>query len=314
LKFLISGITGQDGFFLSRHLRRLGHQVVGLSRKQNLNKKSGTFFLKNSIKIIHCSYEKTSIKKILRLEQPYAVINLAGQGYVAKSWTSQNETLRSVGGIPQYFLESILEVNPRIRFVQASSSQIYAPSLEILRETASIGPTTPYGCAKTYAHFMVKSYRETHGVFAVNAILFNHESQRRHSDFFSQKIVQGALKIKRGELLKLSLGNLKLVRDIGCADEFMDAVARMATMKKPNDFNICTGHGRRLRDLVEFVFSELNINIKKRISVDKNQIRRVEPPCIVGDPGKISRELGWKPKQKIEAVLAEMLRHAQGNG
>ena len=266
------------------------------------------------VKVLYCSYDEISIFKILASEKPNAVINLAGQAYVAKSWLMQEETLHSIAQIPQYFLEAILEANPQIRFVQASSSQIYAPSSQPLKETSAIGPTSPYGCAKTYAHFLVKNYRETHGLFAVNAILFNHESFRRNADFFCKKIVLGALKIKKGEQKKLTLGNLDLVRDMGCANEFMDALVRMATMKRADDYNICTGRGRRLRDLVSFVFSQLGLSTKGRIDLDGTQIRRAEPPCIVGDPRKIARDLGWRPRQKIEAVLATMVRHAQENG
>jgi GDPmannose 4,6-dehydratase len=313
LKFIISGINGQDGHFLTAHLCKLGHVVVGLTRDL---KNAGSFsesFTRKQVKVLHCSYDEISIFKILKSEKPHVVINLAGQAYVAKSWLMQDETLRSIAQIPQYFLEAILAANPKIRFLQASSSQIYAPSRQTLRETSSIGPTSPYGCAKTYAHFLVRNYRETHGLFAVNAVLFNHESPRRNSDFFCQKIVQGAIKIKKGELKNLALGNLELIRDIGCADEFMIALSCMATMDRADDYNICTGRGAKLKDLVSFVFSQLGLSTKGRIHLDDAQIRRAEPPRIVGDPGKIARDLGWKPKRTIEAVLAEMICHAKKN-
>lgn len=313
MKFLISGITGQDGHFLAEHLVRRGHQVVGLTRDISRTNSQNNPLSRNVIRVLHCSYDELAILKILRSERPFAVINLAGQAYVAKSWLMQDETLRSIAQIPQYFLEAILAVNPKIRFLQASSSHIYAPSLRPLRETSPVGPTSPYGCAKTYAHFLVKNYRETHGLFAVNAILFNHESPRRNPDFFCQKIVQGALKIKKGSLKKLTLGNLNLVRDMGCAGEFMDAVARMATVGKPDDYNICTGRGRKLEDLVRFVFSQLGLSNHGRIFSDQKQIRRAEPPRIVGDCGKIIRDLGWRPRRKIEEVLVTMLEHAQAN-
>jgi len=314
MKIIISGISGQDGHFLARHLCKQGHQVVGLTRDIGRASSFVDSLTRRRVKVLHCSYDEISIFRILASEKPHAVINLAGQAYVAKSWLMQDETLRSIAQIPQYFLEAILAANPKIRFIQASSSQIFAPSSQPLKETSSIGPTSPYGCAKTYAHFLVKNYRETHGLFAANAVLFNHESPRRNPDFFCQKIVQGALKVKKGELKKLTLGNLELVRDMGCADEFMDALSRMAMMDRADDYNICTGRGTKLRDLVSFVFSQLGLSTKGRIHLDRTQIRRAEPPRIVGDPRKIYQNLGWKPRQRIEAVLAAMVRHAQENG
>lgn len=299
-------MAGQDGQLLSRHLIAEGYDVVGTTRGESREVPLGNC----KVPLRHCDYERSSIEELLEAEIPDEVYNLAGQAYVGKSWLKVEETLQSVALIAARFLESILAVNPKIRFFQASTSQIYAPSDEVLTEESRFGPNTPYGCSKMYAHFLVQSFRDTQGLFAVNGILFNHESPLRKDDFFLQKVVLGAVAISRGELDELDLGNLEIYRDMGCADEFMKAAQLTLQADEPGDYNICTGVAMNLGELVAHVFSKLGLDPDKYVRTNRNLIRRYEPPLIVGSHEAITRATGWVPKRGIRGVLDEMLEVA----
>ena len=297
-KALITGMAGQDGQLLSRHLVNEGYDVVGTTRGEGreISLENGALYLRQ------CDYERRSIEALLEEEQPDEVYNLAGQAYVGKSWLKVEETLQSVALISARFLESIFKVNSKIHFFQASTSQIYAPSDEVLTEESQFGPNTPYGCSKMYAHFLVQSFRETQGLFAVNGILFNHESPLRKDDFFLQKVVIGAVAISRGELDELDLGNLEIYRDMGCAAEFMKAAHLTLQADEPGDYNICTGVAMNLGDLVAHVFSKLGLDPDKYVRTNRNLIRRYEPPLIVGSHDAITRVTGWVPSRGIRSV------------
>lgn len=313
-KVLITGITGQDGTLLARRLVDLGYDVVGTTRGKGFNLASESASRGPIMSpVIQSDYNLNSLIQLFEKECPQYVFNLAGQAYVGKSWLKVEESLNSVALLTTRLLEGIRTVDPTIRFFQASTSQIYAPSNEALSETSRMAPNTPYACSKLYAHFLVQSYRETHGIFAVNGILFNHESSFRKHDFFLQKVVLGAVEISRGRQEFLDLGDLDVFRDMGCAAEFMEAARLMLLAKQPADYNICSGVATNLGVLVDYVFEQLKISAKDHVRTNRNFIRRYEPPLIVGDGQKISDELSWAAKKTVFEVIDEMIGAALEN-
>ena len=190
---LISGITGQDGSYLAENLVEKGEVVIGLTRNKKLEFRENIKHLSNYVTLMHCSYTQKHIDKIIKEIEPHRIFNLAGQVYVNKSWDLVNTPVTSTGSIPIYFLNAILKINRKIKFFQASSSEIFGEQEKLpIDENSSISPTNPYGCSKALAHNMVRIYREQYGLHAVNGILFNHDSHRRPTDFISKRLIKGA--------------------------------------------------------------------------------------------------------------------------
>ncbi|MDF1823594.1 MAG: GDP-mannose 4,6-dehydratase [Verrucomicrobiales bacterium] len=307
-KVLITGISGQDGRLLTEYLVGLDHEVVGTTRGGAFEIARGSGEMnRRASRVFSLDYEFDNIVRLLESERPKYVFNLAGQAYVGKSWLKVEESLNSVALLTTRLLEAVKTVDPTIRLFQASSSQIYAPSDTAMSEDSPLAPRTPYACSKAYAHFLVQSYRETHGLFAVNGILFNHESPLRKNDFFLQKVVHGAVAISRGEQEFLDLGDLAVSRDMGCAGEFMEAAYRTLRADSPDDYNICTGVSTNLGVLVDYVFERLSISSQEFVRTNRNFVRRYEPPLILGDPGKIEKVLGWSPKRTVYEVIDGMI-------
>jgi len=304
-KAIITGISGQDGYHLSKILLDLGFQVVGLTRDKAKNKNRA---LDERIEIVESNYSKTNIAEILSSVNPDHIYHLAGQPYVGKSWTIIDETTEASALIAIKILEAIVERDKEVKFFNASSSEIFLDSAELLLESSPKEPTTPYGCAKLYSHTMTKAFRENYNLFAINGILFNHESFKREDDFLSKKLVKGVVDIYTKVKSNLRLGNLDIIRDWGAAEDYMAVLPMIMNLKSPEDFNICSSSGRSVRDIVEYSFSLLHMDYKEHTEIDRNLVRNKEKIQVIGSNKKIFTALGWKPKKTIEDVIKEMMR------
>lgn len=304
-KAIISGITGQDGFYLSRQLLNFGYDVVGITRFENNFK---TKDLDDRIEIVTSDYSKKSLKKIIESVRPDEIYHLAGQTYVGKSWMIVDETIEASALITIKFLELITEIDKKIKFFNASSAEIYADSFEQLSEFSLKEPTTPYGCAKLFAHNMTKSFRDNYDLFAVNGILFNHESVRRQNDFFSKKLVKGVVDIHTKVAKNIKLGNLDVIRDWGSAEEYMLVLPVIMSLDKPSDYNICFSKGKSVRELVQYVFSLFQLDYINFVEIDQKLIRNKEKHRVVGSNDYLQATTGWKPCKTIENVFLEMVQ------
>jgi len=305
---LISGVRGQDGSYLAELLLENGYQVIGLTRDPGLLFEGNISHLKDKIELCYTAYDFHSLSQIISKYRPEKIFNLCGQPYVLKSWSMIDETIKGSGMIPCHFLQAISEIDREIKFFQASSSEIFEPDKgEGLTENSRILPRTPYGCAKALAHNMVVSFRENYNLFAVNGILFNHESSRRRENFLSRKVVREAVRIKKGLSEKLELGNLSTMRDWGHAKEYMDAVNLMLESDVPEDYIISTGKTHSVEDMVRIIFEKLDLDYREYIFVNEEFVRPFEPQTCRGIPNKIYKELGWSAKTPFKDMLEEMI-------
>lgn len=305
---LIAGITGQDGSYLAELLLEKGYQVIGLTRDISRRWSSNIEQLRARIELHYCAYTEHSITEAVQKHLPSEIYNLTGQTYVGKSWELIPETIQNTGVVPTYFLGAILEVDRAIRFFQASSSEIFSPNDgEILTESSPIAPTNPYGCSKAFAHQMVASFRRYHGIYAVNGILFNHESPRRNDDFLSKKVTRTAVAIKLGKESELVLGNLKAARDWGYARDYADAIYRMMHLQVPCDLIISTGKVHTVEDMAAAVFQELGMDWRKYVRCDPALLRAFETLCVYGSNRRIEELTGWAPKTSFNEMIKLMV-------
>jgi len=243
--------------------------------------------------------------------QPNEVYNLAAQSHVRISFdipyfTSQTNALGTLN-----ILELIRNSYPVIKFYQASSSEMFGDSVDsdnFQRETTPMHPVSPYGCAKLYAYHITRNYRKAHSIFASNGILFNHESPRRGSNFVTSKVIKTAVQIKLGQENKLVMGNLDSYRDWGHSRDYVQAMVKIMQHSQPDDFVVATGITRSVRDLVELVFSLLDLNYLEFVSQDVKYMRPEELPYLKGDSSKIQTILNWKPKTTFEDMISEMVQ------
>jgi GDPmannose 4,6-dehydratase len=305
---LITGVTGQDGSYLAELLLRRGYEVHGITRDPATIFPLNLQHLAGRVSLIYCGYEFHDLVEIVRRVRPTEIYNLAGQSYVGKSWEMVEETFKSVAVIPSRLLEAILANDRSIRFLQASSSELFNPGDgDRLAETFPISPYNPYGCSKTFAHCMVSAYRRAHGIFAVSAILFPHESPRRHPNFAFKKIVRAAVEIKSGGKHKLQLGNLHVLRDWGYAPEYVSAMHRMMLADEPDDYCLCTGATRSLQEVVQGAFEHLQLDWQEHVEIVPRLTRLYEPKSIVGDGTKAAKRLGWEPASRFEDTLKRVM-------
>lgn len=305
---LIAGVTGQDGSYLAELLLRRGYTVYGITRDPGLTVPLNLSHLDGRVKLIYSGYELAQLIDIVRAVQPDEIYDLAGQSYVSKSWEMVEETIRSIAVIPCRLLEAIVATNPAIRFLHASSSEIFGPTDgETLSELSRIAPANPYGCSKAFAHNMVGAYRTGYGLFAVNAILFSHESPRRHASFVVKKIVRHALEIQRGRRDKLRLGNLDAIRDWGYAPEYINAMHLMMCAEEPDDYCLCTGVPRSVADVAQSVFGALDLDWQRHVEVDTTLVRRHEAKRVLGSARKAQEQLGWAAKVDFAEIISRMI-------
>jgi GDPmannose 4,6-dehydratase len=306
---LITGITGQDGSYLADLLLSKGYKVWGMVRRASTENFERIEHLRGKITIAQADLlDQLSIIELIEEVEPDEVFNLAAQSFVPTSWNQPTLTGEFTALGVTKMLEAIKLVNRKIRFYQASSSEMFGKVLQTPQnEKTPFYPRSPYGVAKVYGHFITVNYRESYDMFAVSGILFNHESPRRGLEFVTRKISDGVARITLGLSNELRLGNLDAKRDWGYAGDYVEAMWMMLQQKKAEDFVIATGTSHSVRDFVRVAFDYVGLNWRKHVRVDKSLYRPAEVTRLLGDPRKARRVLGWKPQVRFEELVRIMV-------
>jgi GDPmannose 4,6-dehydratase len=314
---LITGITGQDGSYLAELLLDKGYEVFGLVRRSSSVSRSRIDHLTRtpdteSAKHLHLLYgdmnDGISLNRIVREVEPDEVYNLAGQSHVRVSFEMPEHTadIDAVGTLR--LLEAIREARPGARFYQASSSELFGNTdISPQNEETPFRPRSPYAVSKLFGYWMTVNYREAYGVYALNGILFNHESPRRGETFVTRKITLGAARIKLGLQQKLTLGNLDARRDWGYARDYMEAAWLMLQQPEPDDYVVATGEAHSVRELLEEAFGHLDLDWQRYVETDEKYLRPSEVNSVVGDASKARRVLGWKPQTTFQELVRMMV-------
>ena len=307
---LITGITGQDGSYLAELLLEQGYRVVGMTRRTSTEVHERIEHLVGRIEIVSGDLlDQSSMTNLILDVRPDEVYNLAAQSFVPTSWTQPVLTGEFTALGVTRVLEAIRHVDPRIRFYQASSSEMFGKVQETpQRESTPFYPRSPYGIAKVYGHWITVNYRESYGMFAVSGILFNHESKRRGKEFVTRKISDGVARIKLGLQEKLHLGNLEARRDWGFAGDYVRAMWLMLQRDEPDDYVIATGRSHTVREFCRLAFAAVDLDYEAYVVEDARFMRPAEVDLLVGDASKARRVLGWEPQTSFETLIDEMVR------
>jgi GDPmannose 4,6-dehydratase len=315
-RILITGITGQDGSYLSELLLDKGYEVHGVVRRSSFPNtgRIDSVFDPESTQYIHYGDLDNGLDQLLHDLQPVCVYNLGAQSHVRISFDIPEYTCNTNALGPLRILESIkrLGLIKKTRFYQASSSEMFGLTPPPQNENSPFQPASPYGCAKIFGYNITKVYRQGYGIFASNGILFNHESYRRGVNFVTRKITRLACKIKRGELKNIHLGNLDAKRDWGHSKDYVRAMFLIMTHNEPDDFVISTGEAHTVREFAEGVFEYLNLDFYKYLITDDRYRRPVEVPYLCGDSTKARTVLGWEPIITFEELVKEMVDNDLG--
>ena len=306
---LITGITGQDGSYLAELLLDKGYDVVGMVRRTSTVTFERIDHIMDRIQL-HSGdlMDPLSLIEALRAHEPDEVYNLAAQSFVPASFEQPVLTGETTALGVTRLLDAIRVVNPAIRFYQASSSEMFGKVREVPQtETTPFHPRSPYGVAKVYAHWITVNYRESYGLHASSGILFNHESPRRGLEFLPRKISHGVARIALGQADELRLGNLEAKRDWGYAGDYVDAMWRMLQLDEPDDFVICTGETRTVREFCETAFSRAGLVADDHVVVDEKFYRPAEVDLLVGDRAKAESILDWRPTVDFTGLVEMMV-------
>jgi GDPmannose 4,6-dehydratase len=305
---LITGITGQDGTYLAQMLIARGYNVYGLVRGQNNPRLAMVAALCPEVEFVEGDLlDQSSLIAALESSQPTEVYNLGAISFVGLSFKQALLTGEITGLGVTRMLEAIRTVNDKIKFYQASSSEMFGKVRESPQtELTPFHPRSPYGVAKVYGHYITVNFRESYGMFACSGILFNHESPRRGLEFVTRKITNGVARIKLGLQKQLSLGNLESQRDWGFAGDYVDAMYRMLQQPEPDDYVIATGEMHNIREFLELAFSRAGLDWRDHVVSDPRFFRPAEVDRLVGDFSKARQKLGWAPTTSFEE-LANMM-------
>ncbi len=308
-KALITGITGQDGSYLAEFLLDKGYEVYGMVRRSSMEKFDRIDHIKDKINIRQADLlDQYSIIKLVDEIQPDEIYNLAAMSFVPTSWSQPVLTAEFTAVGVTRMLEAIRAVNTKIKFYQASSSEMFGKVKEIPQtEKTPFHPRSPYGVAKVYGHWITVNYRESYDIFAVSGILFNHESPRRGIEFVTRKVTYNVAKIKLGITKELRMGNLDAKRDWGFAGDYVRAMWMMLQQYEPGDYIIATGENHTVRELVEIAFSYVGLNYKDHVIIDEKFLRPAEVDILIGDSSKARKKLGWKPGVSFEKLIKMMV-------
>jgi GDPmannose 4,6-dehydratase len=308
-KALITGVTGQDGSYLAEFLLGKGYEVVGMVRRTSHDSYERIDHLLDRIEIVAADLlDQHSLTVVLQEIRPDEVYNLAAQSFVPTSWSQPVLTGEFTALGVTRILEAIRLVNPKARFYQASSSEMFGKVSETpQRETTSFYPRSPYGVAKVYGHWITVNYRESYDLFAVSGILFNHESPRRGIEFVTRKVTDGVARIKLGMAKDLRLGNLDARRDWGFAGDYVEAMWLMLQQSEARDYVIGTGETHSVRELVELAFGRVGLDYRRYVVSDPRFHRPAEVDLLLADPTKARKELGWKPRVSFAELVAMMV-------
>ena len=306
---LITGITGQDGSYLAEMLLDKGYDVVGMVRRTSTVTFERIDHLMDRIQL-HSGdlLDPLSLIEALRVHEPDEVYNLAAQSFVPASFEQPVLTGETTALGVTRLLDAIRVVDPTIRFYQASSSEMFGKVREVPQtEDTPFHPRSPYGVAKVYGHWITVNYRESYGLHASSGILFNHESPRRGLEFLPRKISHGVAQIAHGQATELRLGNLDAKRDWGYAGDYVDAMWRMLQLDEPEDFVICTGETRSVREFCEKAFARVGLDADDHVVVDERFYRPAEVDLLVGDRSRAEAVLGWRPSVAFTGLVEMMV-------
>ena len=320
-KALITGITGQDGSYLTEFLLKKGYEVHGIVRRSSTFSTDRidhlyTDFHKPETKLfLHYGdlSDGPNLRHILEQVRPDEIYNLAAQSHVAVSFLQPEYTANIDGLGTLRLLEATrsycLSTNSQVRFYQAGTSEMFGASPPPQSEKTPFYPRSPYAAAKVYAYWQTINHREAYGLFASNGILFNHESERRGETFVTRKITRAATRIKLGLQDKLFLGNLDAKRDWGHAEDYIEAMWLMLQQNEPDDFVIATGESYSVKEFVKRVFGYLNLDWQQYIEIDPRYFRPTEVEFLQGDPSKAMSKLSWQPKVSFDELVSRMVEH-----
>jgi GDPmannose 4,6-dehydratase len=306
---LITGVTGQDGSYLAELLLEKGYEVHGMVRRSSTENFERIGHLTSRIRLHQADLlDPSSLMSLLQAVKPSELYNLAAQSFVPTSWTQPSLTGEFTALGVTRMLEAVRHVDPRIRFYQASSSEMYGKVRETpQREETPFYPRSPYGVAKVYGHHITVNYRESYGLFAVSGILFNHESPRRGREFVTRRISEGVARIKLGLQDELLLGNLDARRDWGYAPEYVHAMWLMLQKSEPADYVIGTGTHHTPRDFVDLAFAHVGLDPAEFVRTDRSLMRPAEVDTLLADPTKARRELGWESRTPFAELVRVMV-------
>jgi GDPmannose 4,6-dehydratase len=332
---LITGITGQDGYYLTKFLLNKGYTVYGIYRRTSQDPLMHVNKLDGRVRLVEGDMtDMGSLLNVVKTVQPDEIYNLAAQSFVPSSWTQPISTAKITGIGALNILEVIKNINPKIRYYQASTSELYGKIQETPQtEKTPFYPRSPYGVAKLYAYWITVNYRESYGIHASNGILFNHESPKRGKQFVTRKITHSVAKIKLGIQDYFEIGNLNSKRDWGYAGDYVESMWLMLQQEKPGNYVIATGETRSVREFVEEAFSAVGMDIEWKgegldevgivnekivVRVSSKFYRPAEVDILIGNPKKAVDKLGWNPtrvkfkelvKMMIKADLKELEEH-----
>jgi len=316
---LVTGVTGQDGSYLAEFLLGKGYRVVGMTRRSSTASGERIAHLAGRIELIQGDLlDQASLVEAIRDTQPREVYNLAAQSFVPTSWNQPVLTGEFTALGVTRMLEAIRQVDPGIRFYQASSSEMFGRVREVPQtELTPFHPRSPYGVAKAYGHFLTVNYRESYDLFAVSGILFNHESPRRGLEFVTRKVTDGVARIALGLATQLPLGNLEARRDWGFAGDYVRAMWLMLQQEAASDYVVATGVDHSVRDLLEIAFGHVGLDYRDHVTTDQSLYRPAEVEHLRGDASRAREELGWTPTVDFARLIAMMVdadleRHRSG--
>ena len=312
-KALITGITGQDGAYLSALLLGKGYHVVGMIRRSASSDVIGERLrwlgVLDRIELVDGNMtDLSSLLRLIAAHRPDEVYNLAAQSFVATSWQQPLLTGQVTGIGAVNLLEAVRMAHPQARFYQASSSEMFGKiQAERQSESTPFYPRSPYAAAKLYAHWMTVNYRESYGLHACAGVLFNHESPLRGIEFVTRRITDGVARIKLGLADELTLGNLDAMRDWGHARDYVRAMWLMLQQDQPDDYVVATGRTASVREFCDMAFAHAGLRAAEHVRTDPARLRPAEVDVLLGDAGKAARALGWRPTITLEELAAEMV-------
>ena len=306
---LVTGVTGQDGSYLAELLLEKGYEVHGMVRRSSTENYERIAHLQGRLQLHQGDLlDPSSLLNLLRATRPHELYNLAAQSFVPTSWQQPSLTGEFTALGVTRLLEAVRQVDPEIRFYQASSSEMFGKVQETpQRETTPFYPRSPYAVAKLFGHWITVNYRESFGLHAVSGILFNHESPRRGREFVSRHVSETVARIKLGLAEFLPIGNQDAHRDWGYAPEYVDVMWRMLQTEKPVDFVIGTGVQHSVREFIEAAFAHVGLDPADFVRVDSTRLRPAEVDTLLADAGKAKRELGWEARTPFAELVRIMV-------
>lgn len=306
---IITGITGQDGSYLAESLLAKGYQVVGMVRRSSTVTFERIQHIQDDLNLIQGDlHDQSSLVDVVEQYHPDEIYNLAAQSFVPTSWNQPVLTGEVTALGVTRILEAIRLVNPKTRFYQASSSEMFGKVREVpQRETTPFYPRSPYGVAKVYGHWITVNYRESYNLYACSGILFNHESPRRGLEFVPRKISNGVARIKLGKAKELRLGNLESRRDWGFAADYVEGMWLMLQQEQPDDYVLGTGETHSVREFCEAAFGHVGLDYRDYVVQDPRFYRPAEVDLLVADPSKARQKLGWQPQVAFDELVHLMV-------